>query len=149
MLIVNEIKYKEVIFKFLTIKEHFIIFNNNENKIELITTDNNKVINFILKDKDPFTIKDYNKVIMYGLLEGLTKNTTKYRTIKKYTIIKYDYYISLFNEFAVDNKPIKNNSFFKYYFKIKDKPEFVQLARKLKLQQLKNNIEKQNEQRIK
>lgn len=115
---------KEKVKEFFTVKDIFIVYHKIKDKILYITDDNDNLINYYTKGQDILDLKEYRKLNLYHILEGLNKNTCKYRTDTGTDImyIKYNYYTTVYNNYKENGKNMDSNVLY-FYKKIKDKKE--------------------------
>ena len=132
----NQVNFEKIISVFLKVDEIFIICDRNFNAVELVTSNNMDVINFLTKNKDIKDIPLYKKQELWGIIDGLSKDKTKYRSNSKYTIIKFKYYHNLYSETISNNKSIYGGAF-TVYFNIKEIPEVIRLIRKEKIKKIR------------
>lgn len=128
--------YNKVINDFKKIKEKFVVYLIREDSVELVTSDNDYVIEFILGGVSPHYIKEYKKGELYQLLLGLSGVKSKYRKFGNFVVIKYNYYNEVYNSAIEKGRDVSINSNFQYMIKLKQKREIVALERKDKIKRL-------------
>lgn len=128
--------------RFSLSKEIFVITNSRKNDdIILITSDHIKVVETITNGVGLEDLSNNKKLVLFELLYGISKDTTKYRTISNKRYTKYLYYNNLYNSFIQDGKNISYGTFGNL-LRLKEKVEIKNLDRKLKLKQLLGNGKK-------
>lgn len=89
------------------IDDIFFVVNKKTNILEKIFTKGDDILLYILKNRNPYKLREYLQFEVISFIVALKKDKCKFKSFnKKYTIYKYKYLLTLYNEKIINNKPL-------------------------------------------